>query len=102
MRVTVRRTGVSVWFSLVLFMCAVGVAVAQQEQAKPNLNAKPPDGAIVLFDGSDLSKWVQRKGGEPAKWKIQDGAMVASGGDIDTKDHFQDFDLHVEWRTPEP
>ena len=28
----------------------------------------PPSDAIVLFDGSDLSKWVGRDG--PAEWKV--------------------------------
>ena len=85
---------------LLLLLCAT--AVAQDQQPKPNLGATPPEGAVVLFDGKDLSHWVQRKGGEPAKWKIEDGAMVAGGGDIDTKEQFAGFDLHVEWRTPQP
>ena len=94
------RTGVTVMFGLLFLLAATATAGAQE--LKPNLGAKPPEGAIILFDGKDLSKWVQRKGGEPAEWKIEDGAMIAGGGDIDTKEHFSDFDLHVEWRTPTP
>jgi hypothetical protein len=63
-----------------------------------------PKGAIVLFDGKDLSKW-QDKDGEPAKWKVTpDGAMevVPKSGDIFTKDKFGDCQLHVEFRTPIP
>jgi hypothetical protein len=61
-----------------------------------------PKGAVVLFDGSDLSKWVSRKGGGPAGWKVQSGAMeVAPGsGDIYTRDTFNDYQLHVEFWLP--
>src|SRR5918993_3499649 len=100
MRVAV-PTGVLVLFSLA-FLCAAPAPALAQEEGKPNLGAKPPEGAVVLFEGKDLSKWVTRKGAQPAPWKIEDGAMIASGGDIDTKEQFRDFDLHVEWRTPEP
>jgi hypothetical protein len=57
---------------------------------------EPPSDAIVLFDGKDLSKW---KGGE--KWEIKDGYAVVKGGDITTKDSFGDYQLHVEFATPE-
>jgi 3-keto-disaccharide hydrolase len=63
----------------------------------------PPSDAIVLFDGTDLSKWQNEKGG-PAPWKIESGAMVvaAGTGGIQTKDAFGDCQLHVEWATPAP
>jgi len=69
-----------------------------QEQA-----GKPPSDAIVLFDGTDLSKWESVKGG-PAKWKVEkDYFEVAAGtGDIRTKGSFGDCQLHVEWMTPDP
>jgi hypothetical protein len=71
----------------------------------PNLGARPPDGAIVLFDGTSLSGWERRDSNQratPVAWKIIDGAMeVAPGsGDIVTKRKFTDFQLHVEFRTP--
>ncbi|MFK8056468.1 MAG: DUF1080 domain-containing protein [Saprospiraceae bacterium] len=59
-----------------------------------------PSDAIVLFDGSSLSNW-QQPNGSPAHWTLGDGAMtVASGGDVMTKDSFENFQLHIEWRTP--
>jgi hypothetical protein len=72
----------------------------------PSLGAKPPRGAIVLFDGKNFNQW-ERIGGEAGKkevrWKLlPDGAMeVAPGsGSIVTKKKFKDFELHLEFRTP--
>jgi hypothetical protein len=102
MRVAV-RTAVAVMFSLLICLVTAPRAVAAAEEPKPNLGAKPPEGAVILFDGKDLSKWVQRLDpNKPATWKVEDGVATAGGGDIDTKEQFRDFDLHVEWRTPEP
>ncbi len=64
---------------------------------------KPPSDAIVLFDGTDLSKWRTAKG-ERAGWKVENGYMevVPRTGDIFTRDEFGDCQIHVEWRTPIP
>jgi hypothetical protein len=61
-----------------------------------------PKGAVVLFDGTNLSKWVNRKDGGPAGWKVQNGAMevVPGSGDIHTRDTFNDYQLHVEFWLP--
>jgi len=67
--------------------------------------AKPPSGAVVLFDGTDLSKWQTRKKGKilPAGWKVENGYMEANKtGTIFTKEKFGDCQLHVEWCTPSP
>jgi hypothetical protein len=69
---------------------------------KKTEGAKPPKGAIVLFDGKDLSGWTT-KNGKPAEWKVEDGyAEIVSGkGDIMTKEKFgPDFKLHVEFWLP--
>ena len=63
----------------------------------------PPSDAIILFDGSDLSKWKSGKdGGGPAKWIVRDGYMEANPGtgDIMTTEEFGDCQLHVEWAAP--
>jgi hypothetical protein len=65
-------------------------------------NATPPSDAEVLFNGTDLSKWQNSKGGD-ADWKVQDGYMeVTRGGGIRTRDRWADFQLHVEWASPLP
>jgi len=69
----------------------------------------PPSDAIVLFDGKDLSRWMQHGRGADrgktidAKWKVQDGYMeiVHGTGDLFTRDKFGDCQLHVEWQEPE-
>lgn len=64
---------------------------------------KPPSDAVVLFDGKDLSKWSDGKGG-PSKWKIEGDSFeaVKGAGSNVTKDEFGDFQLHIEWRAPDP
>jgi hypothetical protein len=70
----------------------------------PSRAGGPPSDAIVLFDGTDLSQWVQRgRGGEvsPAQWLVHDGIFESGrGGSISTKDSFGDVQLHVEFATP--
>ena len=65
----------------------------------PSLGADPPEGAVTLFDGSSHDAWQQRDGSTPA-WKLVDGAMEVAKGDIVTKQKFNDFKLHLEFRTP--
>ena len=62
----------------------------------------PPDTAVVLFDGKDLSNWTKLDGGAPA-WEVADGAMTvtAGGGDIVSREQFNDFLLHLEFMTPD-
>ena len=57
----------------------------------------PPSDATILFDGKDFSAW---NGAET--WKIEDGAMVVGKNYIETKEHFGDSQLHVEWTAPTP
>ncbi|HKI90436.1 MAG TPA: DUF1080 domain-containing protein [Draconibacterium sp.] len=65
-------------------------------------NADAPSDAIVLFDGKDLnSEWTNADGGKPG-WIVADGCVTVKKGTgiIKTKRVFQDFQLHIEWRTP--
>ena len=67
------------------------------------------DAATPLFDGTDLSKWEKYGGGEvPSKWQIDGDALHflgdagdGSGGDIQTKDEYVDFDLRFDWKVAE-
>jgi hypothetical protein len=64
-----------------------------------------PSDATVLFDGKDLSKWKMEKDGSEAQWKVENGyvEVVPKSGYMMTKDEFgPDFQLHVEFATPNP
>ena len=59
---------------------------------------------MILFDGTDLSKWEADGDNEgvPTKWIIRDGAMecVPGSGMVRTREKFGDCQLHVEWAAP--
>lgn len=65
----------------------------------PTLGAKAPEGALVLLDGTSLEAWQQRDGSTPT-WKLVEGAMEVAKGDVVSKRKFNDFKLHLEFRTP--
>ena len=70
-----------------------------KEDVKP---VPAPEGAIVLFNGKDVSDWVSNGGGE-AKWDVVDGVLQGKPGtgDIVTKHQFEGaYKLHVEFRVP--
>jgi hypothetical protein len=75
--------------------------VAPGTESTQERPGRPPSDAVVLFDGSGLSKWESTDGG-PAKWKIADGYMEVAkkAGSIRTRDSFGSCQLHIEWATP--
>ena len=73
----------------------------ESSQERPG---RPPSDAIVLFDGTDLSKWTGEQKGhavEP-KWKVENGYMEIAphSGGLATKEKFGDIQLHLEWAAP--
>jgi hypothetical protein len=61
-----------------------------------------PSDAIVLFDGTDVNKeWVAIDG-TLTKWIVKDGTLICvkGSGSIKTKRKFDDFQLHIEWKSP--
>lgn len=77
------------------------VSVVRPGKATANAFITAPSDAIVLFDGTDLSQWVHNDG-SPAKWEVRNGVMTVKKGtgDIQTKETFNDFQLHIEWLIP--
>ncbi|TWR28981.1 DUF1080 domain-containing protein [Mucilaginibacter pallidiroseus] len=61
-----------------------------------------PSDAVVLFDGKDLSKWEMVQDGSAAKWDVKDGVFTVNKqtGNIQTKQKFNNYQLHLEWKVP--
>jgi len=59
------------------------------------------DKPITLFNGKDLTGW-ETMGNKKNQWIVEDGALKSprSGANIRTKNTYNDFKLHVEFRYP--
>jgi len=78
-------------------------AAGADESTQPNdttLGRKPPEGAVVLFDGKNLDGWVKTDGKTPADWPVQDGIFTVGKGNIQTEKPFGKFQLHLEFNVP--
>jgi len=106
------------FFSLIA-TTIVGVNVLQAQQGDPKLTevyspvpkvvtpgntpADAPSDAVILFDGKNLDQWRSVKDTtKPADWTVADGVITVkkSAGNIETKQSFTDYQLHIEWRIP--
>ena len=77
-------------------------------RSSPTLGMKPPQGAIVLFDGKNLESWSKMMEKEwltedgPCRWHLVPGDAVESvprSGNCISKKAFGDAKIHVEFRT---
>ncbi len=66
------------------------VAFKKAERTSPTIGAKPPAGAIALFDGSNADRWAG--GHTDARNLLQAGTK--------TKEKFTNFTLHAEFLLP--
>lgn len=69
----------------------------------PGNGSQPSSDAIILFDGTNLEKWVASDNqNSPAQWTVHDGIMTVSkdAGNIQTRDNYLDYQLHIEWMVP--
>jgi hypothetical protein len=65
----------------------------------PSQPVAAPADAMVLFDGRNLDAFTGRDG--KAQWTLAEGAMESNRtGDIETKAHFGDCQVHLEWAAP--
>ena len=65
------------------------VALKRIERKSPTLGAKPPEGAVVLFDGTDAENF------NPSSHFTDMKTLLAG---VTTKDRFEDYTLHLEFR----
>ena len=62
------------------------------------------EGWKLLFDGKSLDNWKMYNGEEVTGWIIEDECLVALGlggdvgGDIITKEQFENFEISVDWK----
>jgi hypothetical protein len=69
-------------------------ALKKVVRKSPTLGAKPPEGAIVLFDGTNTEAWT---GG---RLDSEHGILNTDGSDILSKRKFNNYVLHVEFLLP--
>lgn len=62
----------------------------------PTLGAKPPTGAIVLFDGTK----VAMKNWSGGRFDEKTGFLNTDGKDIRTSEQFLDYTMHIEFLLP--
>jgi hypothetical protein len=65
--------------------------LARASRKSPSMGAKPSEGAVVLFDGTNTEEW---KGGRLDK---ATGFLNTDGSDITTKRKFMNYTMHVEF-----
>ena len=102
------------------FLVAALAATAQQQKMKPedtevytpvpavvtpgNTPQDAPSDAVILFDGKNLDQWrLTNDTTKPANWVITDGVLTVQkkgSGNIETKQRFMDYQLHIEWKIP--
>jgi hypothetical protein len=74
------------------------ITVAHGNKPVKIKNSIPSD-AVTLFDGGDISKWENVKGGD-ADWTVEDGVLKTNAivNNIQTRQKFGDCQLHLEWK----
>nr|WP_068887386.1 DUF1080 domain-containing protein [Pedobacter panaciterrae] len=96
-----------------------GINIVQAQDAKPEdtevytpvpkvvsakeLSIAPPSDAIILFDGKNLDQWVMTEDrSKPAAWTVANKVFTVNkkSGNIETKESFGNYQLHLEWRVP--
>jgi hypothetical protein len=92
-----------------VLLLALAPAIAAQKPAEPQPRVvtpgvrcgQPPDDAVVLFDGKDLSHWTTREG-QPAHCAVDNGEILCKtgAGDLVSKETFRNAQIHLEFRPP--
>jgi hypothetical protein len=61
-----------------------------------------PADAIILFNRGNLDQWLSVKDKSAAKWTVKDNIFTVNKGtgNIETKQSFSNYQLHIEWLIP--
>jgi hypothetical protein len=70
------------------------VELKKTDRVSPTIGAKPPAGALVLFDGSNKDEWKGGRIDEKTKF------LNTDGGDISSKKNFNNYTAHLEFMLP--
>lgn len=95
---------ISIQLLFYLFSLAVAGCSSSESEINTLTKKEIKKGWKLLMDGKSLDNWKTFNGGEVIGWKIEDGILYNSGkgfsygGDIITKDEFQNFELYLEWK----
>src|SRR5262245_6724325 len=82
-----RRVGLTI---LALFAVALRSAAPAEQPARP----------IELFNGKDLSGWVNVNGAADT-WQVRDGLLICSGvpkGILRSEQMYENYVLELEWK----
>jgi len=99
-------------FNTILFIAINSVNAQQSANPKDtevwspvpkmvNTQGSPAD-AIILFNGGNLDQWLSVKDKSAAKWTVKDNIFTVNKGtgNIETKQSFSNYQLHIEWLIP--
>ena len=70
---------------------------------QPGVFNLPPSDAIILFDGTNFSKWRNERSQGPVQWTLNpDKSMTVKpgSGGIETIEEHGSVQLHIEWKSP--
>lgn len=70
------------------------IVLKRENRASKSIGAKPPEGAVVLFDGSNKDEWTGGRVDELTS------LLNTDGKDILTKRKFNNYMVHVEFMLP--
>lgn len=92
------------WDSLSREAAKTEIWEPQPQVVKPlDVFMPAPADAVILFDGNGLNAWRSvNDTSQAAGWNVKNGVMTVdkSTGNIETKQRFMDYQLHLEWRIP--
>jgi len=97
-----------VFLCIIIALLVTNEIYAQDKQqqkpliVKPAKRNNPPSDAIIVFDGGNLSQFRSSNADAPAPWRVSGSKLivVSETGNIQTKKHFGDMQLHIEFKIP--